>query len=421
LAASSTPRAGFEKGFVVEETLLKLALISALAATALSPAIASAEPPPESSARAAAKDAGDDDDFEKKGPVDRKVHISGVGAISGRLTYYDDHNLADGTRREDERTMQIDHIHLKFAGDLTDSLSWSVMPCLIHMNEFSVIEAKFTYSFHSAFQVTVGRFLLPFGQFNLRALPGLFNTISRPLLFQSHDDRFISFPGTPQPFLFTPRDDLGVLVGGSVWLGSAEKWQLSYQLYFTNGLRAVSDTSARFWDDNNNGKQFGGRMTLGYYGDKVSLALGGSALFNEYEDTHRQVAFGGDAVLSYEVARGRRINLRGEYVFMRREVLPGPQLLSGDEEISGFYISIDGMLNAWMGAFAQFDSLRNSHPQAFLNESFGDSEVTMNRWLVGLLFQPVGPLFIRLEYSRWMMPLGYPDAHRVDIQTLWTF
>lgn len=368
-------------------------------------------------------DKDDADDFEKdKGPVDRKIHISGVMSTSLRMTWMDAHTLPDGTRKEDDRTFELEHVHVKLGGDLTRHLSWAVQPCVAHNNEFSVIEANFTYAFFRALQVTVGRFLLPFGQFNQRSLPGSFATVSRPLLFSSHEERTISYKGiTPSNLFFTPRDDIGIELGGSVWLGESEKFQLSYSGYFTNGLRSVSGTSSRFWDDNNNGKQLGARATLGYFGDRLSASIGVSGLLNEWEKSLRQYAVGADAWIGYEIKPGRRINLRGEYIFMRREIVPTADLLKGDEDIAGLYVTLDGMILSWLGAFAQFDSLDNKMPRVATGGGIEDFTGTMNRYLFGLLFVPVGPLNIRLEYSWWQIPLGYPDAHRVTVQAMVVF
>ena len=66
------------------------------------------------------------------------------------------------------------------------------------------------------------------------------------------------------------RDDLGLLLSGSLWFGRDDVLQLSYSAYATNGLRPESNTMARFWDDNNADKQFGGRRSLSFNGERLS-------------------------------------------------------------------------------------------------------------------------------------------------------
>lgn len=379
------------------------------------------EPATEKPVAPAAKEKADD--WDTAGPVDKTPHISGSLMMSWRYTNLTENTLADGTEVEDFNTFQVEHTHIKFFGDLSEKLSWEIMPCVTHMNDFSVVTVHFVYKFLPELQLTAGRFLLPFGQFNVRSLPGSYNTVSRPLLYLSHEDRALDFGQTPTPsnFIFTPRDDIGGLLSGSFWLGPDDIVQLSYNAYLTNGLRAISDQASRFWDDNNSGKQFGGRVSGGYIGDPVNVTLGGSVLRNKYEDSLGQFAWGLDAVASYEYKTARRITVRGEYVDMEREIQPTTTLLSGDEGIRGAYVTLEGNITEKVGAYYQWDTLQERTPEAQINQTSSDLKMTMNRHAVGLSFLLGGNIQLRGEYSLWLVPLGLPNAHRVSVQTVVTF
>jgi len=364
----------------------------------------------------------DDDDFDAPGPVDRKPRISGVLAASHRTTLFDDNKLPDGEPLPDEYTFQVEHTHLKFSGDLTEKLSWEVLPCVTHMNGFSVITAHFSYEIARPLHITFGRFLLPFGQFNVRSLPGSFGTVSRPLLYQSHEDRTITVAGaTPRTFIFSPRDDTGVLASGSLWFGADDTVQLSYSAYFTNGLRGTSDTMARFWDDNNNGKQLGGRISLRYNGSKLTATIGASGLTNQYERSLAQRAWGVDFALAFQYATARRVSLRGEWVDTSREIVPNKELDKGDAGTSGAYVTVEAAITDTLGVFYQFDTLTERVPHAMLNEGFRDLELTTNRHVAGVSVALEQFLHVRLEYGRWLEPLGVPNAHRVSLQTIVSF
>jgi len=372
----------------------------------------------------------EDDDWDTAGPVDTSVQISGALQASSRATFYDTSVLPDGTVIDDDYQFQLEHTHIKFGGDLSNKLSWEVTPCLTHQNDFSVLNAHFNYKVANEFNITFGRFLLPFGQFNLRSLPGVYSTVSRPLLYQSHEDRMVTFGNlTPRNFIFTPRDDTGVRLTGNRWLGDTV--QLSYAAYVTNGLRGNSDNHARFWDDNNDAKQFGGRGSASYNGTKLSAGVGGSYLQNKYEDNPEtgtgldQYAWALDGVLSYSYEPGKKITVRGEYVDTSREIIPTDELLQGDESTQGAYVAVEGDLPAslvkGLSAYYQYDWLSQTTPIAQLNEQFRDNEVAMTRHIVGLSKLLEEHLLVRLEYGVWLTPSGAPDAQRVSAQTIVTF
>jgi len=366
--------------------------------------------------------ATNDDDWDRPGEVDRRPRLSGIVEASWRSTVFAGGHLPDGKPVEDDHTFQMDHAHVKLNGDLSAQLSWEIIACLTHMNEFSVATAHGTYAWSTALQLSFGRFLLPFGQFNVRSLPGNFTTISRPLLYASHDDRPLALGvGTPQRFLFTPRDDTGLLAGGNLWFGPDDVVQVSWNAYFTNGIRPNSDTMSRFWDDNNNGKQAGGRVGVGWNGTSLSANLAGSYLWDRYDANLDLVAWAVDGVVAWNRSPTRRVTLRGEVVSSSRAIAATTELLAGDAGVSGAYATLEADLADGFAAFYQFDYLSRRTPRAKIDETFADMVVRQQRHLAGLAWTVAQHLVVKGEYAWIFNALGTPDAHRVAIQAAANF
>jgi len=362
------------------------------------------------------EDDWNDDDAE----VDRSVHISGVLQASYRATFYTDDALPDGTAVDDDNRFQLEHTHIKLSGDQTQDLSYEIMPCLTHMNDFSIMTAFFDYAVATGLHIVAGRFMMPFGQFNMRSMPGVYNTVSRPLIYQSHEDRMIDFGQlTPSPILFTPRDDLGLQGYGSLWFGDSV--QLSYTASITNGLRPESNSHARFWTDNNNAKQVVGRVSLGYHGDALGMSTGGSVLWNRYHEDLAQLAWGADAMFYYRYHSMRHIRLHTEYVRMDREIIADELLRQGDERTQGAYATLEVELVQWLSVVYGFDWLEETTPRVDGTAGASDADAGMTRHTAGGNFIVAEALHIRLEYGFWNQEPGLPDAHRLSAQTLVTF
>ncbi len=374
-------------------------------------------------------------------PLDLSPQVSGVLQASVRATFFDKESyvaneiLDEEASLDDDFAFQLDHTHIRLYGHLSQQLFWEVRPCLTHLDDFSIMTALFGYEIHRAFRITAGRFLLPFGQFNLRSLPGDYDTLSRPLLYQSHEDGMIQFPDrTPSNLLFTPRDDTGLLLSGSTDFGTGDVIDMSWDLYITNGLRSASNTGARFWDDNNNGKQFGGRLGGGWNWGGFRAQAGASLLSNVYEDNALtdegldQRAVSLDGVISLAYFGERRVTLRGEYVYTIREIQPNVMLSQGDEAMRGGYVTVDVDVLENLNAYYQFDTLTERSPRVFenspitdLDDELRDLNMTTHRHTGGISLTVFDPLVLRAEYGRWLEPEGTSHAHRASIQTVVTF
>jgi hypothetical protein len=301
---------------------------------------------------------------------------------------------------------------------------------------FSVIEAHFMYEFANSFQLTVGRFLVPFG-FNLRSLIGSFTPVSRPLLYVGHDTRTIAFRTySPTSFLYTSRDDIGVEATGSIWLGATENMQLWYGLYVANGFRPASVSPARPWLDDNEWKGVGGQVVYSFYFDDWDFSLGGSTTWSRYLRELDYLAYSVDARISARLIGQHMTTLRAELVINPRETAREAETADGeiveqevDETIEGFYVTLESKLTTWLTLFTQFDRLSNDIPCPGIDGNHNRETKATHRILGGAVLSPDEIVEIKLEYSHYMHraapaclfadrteELPLPDAHRVIVQ-----
>lgn len=255
-------------------------------------------------------------------------------------------NTGTGVRSE----LQLSHVHTKINAEIMDELAFVLTPCWTHDANVSLIQAEALVQLDDLANFNAGRFVIPFGRFN-DITPLLDEkTISRPLIYASHNNDFISVTGYGTPIFMTSFSDVGVLFSGSIW--PVEEHQIWYGVYVIKGLwqegysglthgasaahapsltQSLSGASStatttpsatdiewhqapqRFDVDNNDNKTLGGRLSYGL-GD--ALTIGGSGMFGRYDNANSlfYAIYGGD--LRASVAG---VNLTAEYVVSPRD------------------------------------------------------------------------------------------------------
>ncbi len=175
----------------------------------------------------------------------------------------------------DRNTFSLDDAYVKFSYAFTDQLTGR------YYTDGSLAELEFRHS--DALQLNGGVVVVPFGQFNQRSFPDSFDTLSRPLLYLSNREIFVTAPNLPSPVFNSVYSDTGLVFSGSLWRGQD---QLYYAAYVTNGLLGGNDlgqTSAT--RDNNNDKQIGGRVayTNASWLERTRIGFGISAAGGDYD------------------------------------------------------------------------------------------------------------------------------------------
>jgi len=164
--------------------------------------------------------------------------------------------------------------------------------------------------------VEMGRFVVPFGAFSGMSHPGIYRTVSAPMMFNMGRR---AGPVAPlQPVLPAPYSDEGVNLNTRLRLPGS--WSATFDAYAVNGLQTggpgVFRFSRTYWD-NNSDPAVGGRATIG----NEMLRLGGSImagqLQNDFQPRQDYELVGGDATLRF-----RELRFYFEYAMRQEDSFP---------------------------------------------------------------------------------------------------
>lgn len=344
---------------------------------------------------------------------------------------------------------QLEHVHLSISKDTGSKSSIKVMPCLTHMETFSVIEARFDLDVWSkkdemgfdlsGLTFTAGRFLIPFGRFNSVSFPDGFDTLSRPLLYQSHEDGFLSAPNNPTPLFFTQQSDVGSMLSYNTWLLDQEA-QFNAYFFVVNGLQGTNNINSldmfRKWKDNNQDKTIGGRAVF----SNDLLKIGLSAMNGTFDrnDELQYDMFGLDFEIGLDLTPGNESNRRplalyGEYVFSPREIMYGDLLVPSNQikdlaTLNGMYVGLSFKATDKFLMFVEYDSLENTQPELFgpgfnlLDTSKLDEiSTSITRYTLGFNYMLDDATKLKAEYGFWDMDLDGPESDRFSVQLVVTF
>lgn len=240
-------------------------------------------------------------------------------------------------------------------------------------NRVEVDQAWMSWNASDAIKVIVGEFLVPFGRYNPNSRPHETLFVNTPLIFE------YAFPERWR--------ELGAQ-GNVTW-----SW-LNLAAYVGNGLReAAFITEGQQFGDNNEAKGWGGR--LGLRPDQ-SIDLGVSYSRDKYDDlgTRSLTILGADGAWvtkDYEV--------RGEYIRTTAEN-PAP---FGKGVVEGFYalvaINYEGFFP--MVSFQRVKATDPFHGAGWAGPDVPGEGISVDktRWALGLVFQPVNILRLKVEYD----------------------
>ncbi len=228
-------------------------------------------------------------------------------------------------------------------------------------------------------EAKAGRFIVPFGAFSGLAHPGVYRTISNPLMYNM--GRRV---GYYEPVLPMPYADEGV----DLHLGVPVPAGFAVQLdgYAINGLQEGGFTPSRSWHDNNSNTALGGRVTLG----SSWIVLGGSFATGELQasgnpTTNYQLE-GGDVTLRY------RDYIRGYFEYARRVEDTTPTL---ESTFSGHVVEVEGLLwrNPKISMLVRYDNIMNP-------VLYGGATIERFTWGPNITL-PGGSLLI-INHEHWM-------------------
>ncbi len=254
--------------------------------------------------------------------------------------------------------------------------------------------------------VEAGRFIVPFGAFASQSNPGVYRTVSRPLIFNM-GQRVLS-GAVSQPVLPMPYSDEGAVVSfATPMFGDVVA---SADAYVVNGLQGNSDGVnfylSRDYVDNNSRPAGGGRLTIG----NQYLRFGASAMGGRHSPT----AFGGrrnrnldysiyglDATFHYDDL----LRVQFEYAIRstdRFNRFGNRGIVS--EHVAGYYVEAELLLTAGVSVLARFDS------QSYNALDTGWWDVA--RITYGFNFTLVGGSLLMINQEHWLLP---GDLRPIDV------
>ena len=256
-------------------------------------------------------------------------------------------------------------------------------------------------------ELTAGRFVVPFGAFASMSHPGVYRTVTNPLMFnmgrQVNANR--SFP----PVLPGPFSDEGADLSFKIPVG--KEIDATLDLYAVNGLvgsgTGVQFTPSRKYADNNDEPTLGGRATIG----NNRLRFGGSIMSGRMNDqltpSLQYKLTGADVTARF---CEDLIRVYFEYAIRTNDTVFGEdQIAYGIVSEAEFLLLDDPNLNA----LVRYDTLEH-------RSFFGDTSIARFTW--GLSTTSIGGTLLMINHEHWNFPTDdEPDIDVLGIRWVATF
>jgi porin-like protein len=316
----------------VPQALASLAQAPSASPTAVGGSTAAPAAPTPAAPAAAAPGAPEGSEAPAPGSS-RGLRIGGTGELLGWANVSGSMRQPIFAFNNSNAQFLLTHVHPNLTATLSPKALVYGEFCITHPRvgpQPELAYAEYDHSDRLSFQV--GRFLVPFGQWNQISNVFDHKSIAYPLMYLGHEEEDLVLQGGPRPIFSTGFSDMGLLAYGSVWPRPSD--QLWYGAYVCNGRFGGTDIEWEdLWNnyrDNNSNKAFGGRVVWSH-GD--NLSIGGSYQTGKYDTTGK---------LGYQFAGGdlyyrplKKVTLRAEYTQN-----PVDSFVRGYTK-SGWYVSAD--------------------------------------------------------------------------------
>lgn len=273
--------------------------------------------------------------------------------------------------------------------------------------------------------IEAGRFIVPFGAFAAQSNPGVYRTVSRPLMYnmgQRVRDGDLGDPVLPMPY-----SDEGAVYSLGVPL--TQRVNLNFDGYVVNGLQGTADgvdfDLSRSYTASNKAPSVGGRATLGNDVFRIGASAiggtfspsGGAGPNNAKMGYH---IFGFDAQFRYrdvfrfqaEYARRNSDHLRGD------PAMP----INAPDVVDGCYAESELLLLDFLrtSALFRYDWQRHASPTA-ANFGVPVDAFNVQRFTTGLNFTLRGGSLLMLNYEYWLLPTGFDNLSVYGVRWAMTF
>jgi mono/diheme cytochrome c family protein len=287
--------------------------------------------------------------------------------------------------------------------------------------------AKWFATRHPQVRATLdaGRFIVPFGAFSAQSNPGVYRTVTKPLIFNMGQRVFNANLG--DSVLPMPYADEGANFNLSVPVDQNVNGTID--VYLVNGLQGsingVDFLMSRDYVDNNSNPAAGGRVTLGNQFIRAGGSITGgrfnsSTGFGATAPTLDYQIFGFDIQAHYEDL----IRVQAEYA--RRD--SDRQLFVGGmpvitEHISGFYV--EGELRVYckprISVLARYDGQDHHSPVPVPGSALDTGNFGVRRFTYGLNVTLPGGSLLMINHEHWWLPGGLDDIDVIGARWAATF
>lgn len=271
--------------------------------------------------------------------------------------------------------------------------------------------------------VEAGRIVVPFGAFAKQSNPGVYRTVSKPLMFNMGQRVFDEDLG--DPVLPMPYSDEGVNLSFSKGIGN--DFVVNGDFYVVNGLQGGDDgidfDMSRDYVDNNKSPAVGARGTIG----NQQLTLGGSMMSGRFNDNTGSGPngrgldywiYGADATYRYEDI------LRLQFEYAQRDTdrfvnLPN-QLFSRDR-VGGCYVEGELMVSRKynLSLINRYDT--QARHSLIPTGSMPTGSFDVARYTYGVNHVLPGGSLLMFNVEHWFLPKPLKDIDVLGIRWAATF
>lgn len=263
--------------------------------------------------------------------------------------------------------------------------------------------------------VEAGRFIVPFGAFAQQSNPGVYRTVSKPLMYNMGlrvaDGRW------GDPVLPMPYSDEGLRFDASY---EFENFNATFDGYVVNGLQGTQDgidfDFSRDYVANNQRPSVGTRVTVG----SSMLRFGGSFIAGMFSPT------GGvgpaNSNLYYNIAGADAqfrwkdiLRVQCEYALRNSDhVVDLPGQLINVDKTDGMYLEAELLMSRKyrLGLLGRYDWQRRASPIAPPESDLSTGTFSVQRVTWGINHTLPGGSLLMFNHEHWIFPLGY---HAADV------
>ncbi len=263
--------------------------------------------------------------------------------------------------------------------------------------------------------ISAGRLIVPFGAFAQQSNPGVYRTVSKPLIynmgFRVTDERY------GDPVLPMPYSDEGAKIDFAYDL--TEQVNATFDFYTVNGLQGgdegIDYDLSRDYVDNNRRPAVGGRATIG----SSWLRVGSSIMGGTFSPTGGSGPNNSNlnySLFGFDVQSRYKDVLRFQFEYARRNSdrvvdLPG-QLLNSDQTDGG-YLETELLLlrQQKISVLARYDWQHKSSPLPPPGSDLLVGNFTVQRLTSGVNKVLPGGSLLMFNHEYWIMPQGLSHVH----------